>query len=385
MATQTLFLFDRRNGAFQQSFAVAPSYAAFRFAFIRHELLYLSAESTLSVMNLSGGSWRETQRIALATDLSSIANLNAIASDDHSLLLSLTENGRHKAALFQKTNGLWFHRADILPQSPFLNYLGIGISGNSVLLGAFRSNPARPEQGQCVVFALELDGTNTLSEQILSPPSGGFEDVFGHDLVIDEDWAFIANAYVKSPGLCGVVYAYRRLQNRWEFTQTILPDMPMCDGFSASLAFRSGKLLVGAPGRPEVQDHTGAAFLFEFSGDRWIERHKFVDPHGETGDLFGMSVALEGDTCLIGAPGKGDGALFVYQAIPQTLHLRTELLPERLRISWPATFTNVVLEASSTITGPWQTVNHSSIQKDGFWLHDSPLEAPATFYRLHQQ
>ncbi|MGH2707267.1 MAG: FG-GAP repeat protein, partial [Actinomycetota bacterium] len=45
----------------------------------------------------------------------------------------------------------------------------------------------------------------------------------------------------------------------------------------------------------------GAAYLFMRSGTLWSEQPKLLAPDGAPGDQFGSSVAVSGDTALVGA------------------------------------------------------------------------------------
>jgi hypothetical protein len=53
----------------------------------------------------------------------------------------------------------------------------------------------------------------------------------------------------------------------------------------------------------------GAAFVFQRSGTTWTERQELVVSDGADGDHFGRSVALDGDTALIGATEVDVGAV----------------------------------------------------------------------------
>jgi len=61
----------------------------------------------------------------------------------------------------------------------------------------------------------------------------------------------------------------------------------------------------------------GAAYIFRFDGLSWVEEHKFFVQSGTT-DEFGSSVAICGDTAVIGArcedtDGEKSGAVYVYR------------------------------------------------------------------------
>ncbi len=67
-----------------------------------------------------------------------------------------------------------------------------------------------------------------------------------------------------------------------------------------SIAVGQGRVLVGAPMDDGAGTCSGAAFLFDASTGQ--ELHEFM-PTGSSGfDLYGTSVAVDGDLALVGAP-----------------------------------------------------------------------------------
>ncbi|MBB5206892.1 FG-GAP repeat protein [Chiayiivirga flava] len=88
------------------------------------------------------------------------------------------------------------------------------------------------------------------------------------------------------------------------------------DAFGIALALDGDTLLVGAAGAEQAQ---GAAYAFERSGGTWMQAARIDSGDGERGDRFGTSVALHGDTALVGAPlrtaaapGTAHGAAYVF-------------------------------------------------------------------------
>jgi hypothetical protein len=48
-------------------------------------------------------------------------------------------------------------------------------------------------------------------------------------------------------------------------------------------------------------ENSGSAYVFTRSAGVWTEQAKLIPADGEAGDSFGWSVALDGDTAVIGA------------------------------------------------------------------------------------
>lgn len=84
------------------------------------------------------------------------------------------------------------------------------------------------------------------------------------------------------------------------------------DSFGTSVALSGDTALIGAPGNAGSR---GAAYVFVRTGSTWTWEGKLTANDGVAGDLFGWSVALSGDAALVGAyqddGGKGSAYVFV--------------------------------------------------------------------------
>lgn len=93
------------------------------------------------------------------------------------------------------------------------------------------------------------------------------------------------------------------------------------DIFGSSLARDGDTLVVGAPQEDSQAtgtngDHTnnlamdsGAVYVFTRDGDYWRQQAYLKASNSEPGDLFGSSVAISGNTIVVGAPGEDSAAV----------------------------------------------------------------------------
>jgi len=87
------------------------------------------------------------------------------------------------------------------------------------------------------------------------------------------------------------------------------------DRFGVSVAIDGDSALVGASGD---DNNRGSAYLFDFDGAGWHAQQKITPSDGADQDIFVYAVALDGDTALIGAPGVDGNAgayVFVYDGV----------------------------------------------------------------------
>jgi len=89
------------------------------------------------------------------------------------------------------------------------------------------------------------------------------------------------------------------------------PGLATGDNFGTAVALDGDTALVGAPGHSSSQ---GAAYVFTLSGTTWSWQATLTATGGLAGDSFGWSVALSGDTALVGAPERGSdqGAAYLF-------------------------------------------------------------------------
>ena len=98
------------------------------------------------------------------------------------------------------------------------------------------------------------------------------------------------------------------------------------DSFGTSVAVDGDTIVVGVPddtlGPVEFQ---GTAYVFVREGDRWNERARLFPSDGATEDTFGIAVAISGNYIVVGAPKNNigantdQGAAYVYFNSVETL------------------------------------------------------------------
>ena len=82
------------------------------------------------------------------------------------------------------------------------------------------------------------------------------------------------------------------------------PDGALGDAFGRSVAMSGDTLVVGANGDDERGLDAGAAYVYRrVSSGRWELRQKLVPSELLDGDFFGWSVDVDGDAIVVGAPG----------------------------------------------------------------------------------
>lgn len=102
------------------------------------------------------------------------------------------------------------------------------------------------------------------------------------------------------------------------------------DIFGAAVGIDGDTLIVGAPNDDVVDWDSGSAYIFTKSAGAWVQQQKLVPADAADGDAFGYSVAVSGDTAVIGAcyddtAGSDAGAVYVFTRSGATWTEQAEL------------------------------------------------------------
>jgi cyclophilin family peptidyl-prolyl cis-trans isomerase len=84
------------------------------------------------------------------------------------------------------------------------------------------------------------------------------------------------------------------------------------DWFGLSVSIDSNYAIIGAP---RENYYTGAAYIFEYNDGNWTQQAKLTASDGVSVDFFGGSVSISANHAIIGAPGDDDfyGAAYIFE------------------------------------------------------------------------
>lgn len=153
---------------------------------------------------------------------------------------------------------------------------------------------------------------------------GGFDDEFGFSLAVSGETLAIG-AWRDDQGAAnaGSVYVFDRVNGQWTQTTTLFPAAPdpaPHDLYGVSVAIAGDTLMVGAYRDDESAYDAGAVYVYHRVRGEWAYITKLMAPDGQAGDWFGVSVALSGDQALIGAfldddLGADSGSAYVFERV----------------------------------------------------------------------
>ena len=151
------------------------------------------------------------------------------------------------------------------------------------------------------------------------PTNGGVSDFFGLSVDIEGDRAVIGAPGAEQFGArAGSAYVFERVGGQWvQQFQLFRDDQANDDEFGISVAMDGNTIVVGAWLDDDYGNDSGSVYVYTTVLGSWFLQAKLLADDGKEGDRFGSSVAIEGDTIVVGAArsnyrGTNSGAAYVY-------------------------------------------------------------------------
>ncbi len=138
----------------------------------------------------------------------------------------------------------------------------------------------------------------------LTPSDGPVGGVgFGQGVAIKGD-DILVGAPFDGIGAIGAAYVFTKVDYTWVEQAKLIPsDGEFNEAFGVSVTIDGDLLVVGAPYQDAAGSDFGWAYVFVREGTAWVEEAKLISSGSSIGDHFGRSVWLEGDLVVVGAPG----------------------------------------------------------------------------------
>ncbi|MCK4872198.1 MAG: hypothetical protein KAS72_05700 [Phycisphaerales bacterium] len=169
----------------------------------------------------------------------------------------------------------------------------------------------------------------------LGASDGAPGDQFGYSVAMSDTVAVIGACLDDDNGeTSGSAYVFELIGGVWTQVAKLIPDDGAAgDRFGWSVAIAGEAIVVGAPNADDNGVNSGSAYVFENVGGVWVQAAKLVPDDGEASDVFGISVAVSGDTLVIGATedndlGASSGSVYIYEKAGTAWGLSAKLLAQ---------------------------------------------------------
>jgi hypothetical protein len=308
------------------------------------------------------------------------------------------------AYIFVRDNGgFWGQQAYLkASNTDTFDYFGssVAISGNTVVVGALgeasingvQTNNDAPGAGAAYVFV--RSGFIWTQQAYLKASNIDAGDQFGEAVAISGN-TLVVGAYGEDSSTIGInsvpnnnaaeagaayVFVFSGIWTQQAYVKASNTDAS--DQFGFSVAISGDTVVVGAYGEASSTvginsvpnnnaPNAGAAYVFVRNSSIWTQQAYVKASNTEADDVFGFSVAISGDTVMVGAPGEasingvqtnngapyaGAGYVFVRNGIwSQQAYLKAsnidagDLFGESVAISGDAVVVGAYGEASSSV------------------------------------
>lgn len=190
----------------------------------------------------------------------------------------------------------------------------VAISGNTAIVGARFDEHAGIASGSAYLF----DVTTGEPLRKLVAADAAVNQNFGQTVAISGSTVVVGS---HSGSSFGSGYAYVFDVSTGEQLYKFVATDSQPDAFGSSVSVSENIALIGASGRDDHGDNSGAAYLFDVTTG--YELAKLTASDLGVHDVFGFSVAISGKTAVIGSPGDRDtrylqpGAAYAFLIVPE--------------------------------------------------------------------
>lgn len=223
--------------------------------------------------------------------------------------------GGSEAVYVYRYNGAdWIEEQKLLPSDPEnCQRFGIcvDVANDTIVVG---THPEQPATGSAYTF--EYDAGAWSETQKLVAPNGAAQDKYGLAVAISGDALAVGASELIDEEWVSSVFVYRQGGADWIQQQQLQPSDPNVLSISGFLDI-DDNIIVVSGSRQSDAGPSGTALVFQFDGV-WSELAELDPSDGDEWFSYGWSVAISGETVVVGEPGDCElgyyaGAAHVYK------------------------------------------------------------------------
>lgn len=263
---------------------------------------------------------------------------DSVALDGDTAIIGAVRDDHHgvdsgSAYVFTRMGSMWTERVKLLPTDVGNSDLfggSVAIDGDVAIIGANRDDDNGLDAG--AAYVLTGMGSVWTEQAKLLASDGAVQDVFGSAVAFDGDTAIVGSTHDDDNGWdSGSAYVFTRVGSVWTEQAKLVPaDGASSDVFGWSVAIDGNTAVIGAYLDDVSGENSGSAYVFTRAGEVWTEQAKLLPGDGAATYHFGISVALDGDTAIIGARGdnnNGPGSAYIFTRTRSVWTQQAKLVP----------------------------------------------------------
>ena len=264
------------------------------------------------------GTWSQTQKILAADGAGDDRFGNSVEINGNDAIIGAyfddisSQGNAGSAYVFVSSGGSWSQQQKLTASdSQADDEFGwsVSIDGDYAIVGAHKEDGSGIDRGAAYVFY--RSGTTWTEQQKLTPGDTADNDFFGKSVSIDGEYAIVGAPGKNSNQ--GFSYIFKRTGTVWTQMTKVGATGSNKLGWSVSISMPC--VIMGAYG---TNSNTGTAHIYELQGSSWYGKGALTASDGMISDLFGISVAFDGDYVICGSPGHdltygGEGAAYIFE------------------------------------------------------------------------
>lgn len=294
----------------------------------------VAASSSVYVFVRNGGVWTQQARFGVSGRSVALSGDTALVGDYGAAVDGVAGAGR--VHVFTREGGIWTQQASLVARKPAAyQYFGasVALAGERALVGAPGGFDASGASLRGAYALVRIAGSYWYEQAKLTPTGGHSGDAFGWEVALSGDTALVSASHDRLGSWWhdyGSAYVFERDWAGWTQRAKLTSADPY-SYFGQPIAL-SGELALVGEFYPPAGAHMwpGRLHVFTRSGSGWsLQGQLTASDLGGQGH-FGSSVAMAGETVLVGAcyaenwPQAPVGAAYVFRlekAAPTLLQL----------------------------------------------------------------
>ena len=229
------------------------------------------------------------------------------------------DDSKGAAYVLTRQSGVWNQVAKLTDHNGgSVDYFGhsVAVDGDTVVVGAYRDDENGVDSGSAYVFTKPATGwASTSTAAKLTAFDGSAGEYFGNSVAVDGDIVVVgASRGDGEANASGSAYVFTKPATGWVSTSTAAKltadGGSIDDKFGFSVAVDGDTVVVGAFYEEDNAVEYGSAYVFTKPDAGWATTStaaKLTASDGADNDYFGFSVAVDGNTVVVGAPEDDDG------------------------------------------------------------------------------
>ena len=305
-----------------------------------------------------GDTWALQQKLIPGSTAGGlVGSAVALTADETYALVGAQGDGTGRVYVFKRTGAVWTLDQTLTPGDADVDQLfgrSLAVDGTTALVGA------GGDGGRAILYT--FSGTTWSEAMTLKANDNTDGDNFGGAVDIDGDRA-IVGAFLedeKATNAGAAYFFYRDPETgNWgqncttsgntvceENEKLLAGDGASQDRFGRSVTLEGDYAVVGAIEEDDAGADAGAAYVFRWNGDSWVEVQKILpgtDDISGTVDEggFGFAATLQDGNLLVGAPGafmdRGAAYPFLLPLGPSEVQVSDGTFDNRVQLTWENT------------------------------------------------